>query len=187
MMYSNDITLQYKGKRKKIMTDINWKDINIDKSKFILTQSEKCLNSSLANTDLLDKKSCTILVGLLLSITGLLIIMITKDISFYKSIMLSLLVIGFFISSCFCMQALSAKKIKSIGNKPKTMLDKEFSGCIDLIQSEALSNELKITTAIEVNNYKECSINASLISLQSTLTIVIIPLITSILIIQYIK
>ncbi len=76
------------------------------------------------------------------------------------------------------------KKIKLIGNKPKTMLDKEFSGYDEkhLIQCEALSNELKITTAIEVNNYKGYLINASLISLQSTLTIVIIPLITSILI-----
>jgi hypothetical protein len=136
--------------------NIDWEKIDLDKIKFILEQSEKCLNGALNNTDNLDKKAFTILAGSLSFVSALIVLILTKEFYF-----LIILIVGFIISSIYSMSALKTNEIYLIGSEPMEMLKLKHSGYDQkyLISCEAISNQMKIGRAIEVNKEKGDKIN----------------------------
>lgn len=154
---------------------IDWDKIDLEKIKFILEQSEKCLNAALNNTDSLDRKAFTVLGGSLSFASALIALILTKEFCLSNLLILILLIAGFVGSSIYSMFALETKTIELIGNKPMEMLKPKHSGYDQkyLICCEAQSNESKINKAIEVNSIKGKEINRAIKLIQSTLVIVI--------------
>lgn len=157
---------------------INWDLITQDKAEFILSQSEKCLESSLQNTDSIDRKAFIILAGLFSFISAMIILSLTKDINIVNLLIIVFMLIGFGISSAFCLRSLEIKTIYLIGNTPNNLLRTKHSGhdYLRLLQCELLSNEAKILKSTSVNEMKGDKLNNAIKGIQFTLAISILSI-----------
>ena len=164
----------------KISSDeVNWGKVYLDKIKFILEQSEKCLVASLESGDTLDRKAFTLLAGSLSFCSVFIAIIITKasdsPFSLPKLMILIMMITGFVGASMYCLRVLEAKVVELIGNNPMEMLKEKYSGHDQkyLLCCHARSYESKIEISVRNNANKAKNLNSAIRLIQSTLVIAI--------------